>query len=324
MIPQNPRRILILTRDMLGDLVNTTGAVASLRARYPSATIVLEGGRAATELFPDLEVWVRRRGGLLEKARRVAAFRRGSFDLAVSLDNSHEHARLCRSAGIPVVGSHKGKPELFAASVAFDPEGHDLFGLLPGVLGLLGAPPEITPLIPISEADHDLARSLVPENRVCLFVGSSDTAKSWPADRWIELIHSLRDQFSFVVLAGPGEEALRDEIASLGGVPALTRPLSVPQLAACVARLSALVCADTGPAHIAGALEVRVVVLYGPTDPARFHPWGSNWVALREMTTCEHYGAGCAHLSASRVCSQTCMRAISAAQVTEALRGKVP
>ena len=104
-------------------------------------------------------------------------------------------------------------------------------------------------------------------------------SKSWPVDRYQELIDRLgRDQDAPVVVhAGPGEEAgldafrpteeRRAQVGVVGGLP-------LEESLALFRRARLMVTADTGPMHCAAALGVPVVALFGPTWPERTGPWG--------------------------------------------------
>ncbi len=313
------RRILLIARDMVGDLVNTTGAVAWLLERFPQDRFILEGGPAASELFPRIEVWTRKRHpGLLGKLERLRRYRAGRFDAALILDDSREKIRLATLAGIPIViGAARNPAQIGQADVLrFDPAGHDLFPTLEAVVAkFTGESPRLAPVLPIEESDRGRARGLVDEATVVLHVGASDIAKCWPVERWIDL--GKRIGCPAVVASGPGEEAWRDAVATASGLPSLPA-LTILEYAAVIERAHAIVTADTAPAHLAGAVGTRAVILYGPTDPSRFHPWGDRWRALRHDLGCEHYGGGC-RFQAGGTCSQRCMGAITAAEVLDAL-----
>ncbi len=302
-------RTLLVARDMMGDLVNTTGAVATLRAEYPETEFVLEGGAAALELFPEIEVWRRaRNAGLPGRLKRASQWRNGRFGACVILDDSHTAAHLARWAGIPqIYGVHRGKPKLFTQSVAFDESGHDLFDSLRNLLTLLGIPdPDVKPRIHPRRIDLEAAEALfveLGEPRVLLHVGASDYRKNWPDSRWFELVHRLEGTKA-AAIAGPGEDCGRF------GLPHPPGPLSLMEYAALLQKVERLITPDTGAAHLAGAVGTATTVLYGPTDPARFHPWNNdNQNLIRRETACAHYGHGCAFQQDGR-CSQACMAAI--------------
>jgi heptosyltransferase I len=111
-----------------------------------------------------------------------------------------------------------------------------------------------------------------------LVVASANPRKDWPARRYARLAESLSSDFGFrvMLLGGPSdrERAIADMVLehTSGGV---TDGLSssVRQLMARVARSSLVVAPDTGPLHLAHALEVPVVGLFGHTNPWRVGPW---------------------------------------------------
>lgn len=301
---------------MVGDLVNTTGAVLRVRETFPDATFVLEGGSAATQLFPDVEVWVRERGGgLANRAKRILRYRAGGFDQAIALDDSRTAIRSACQAGIPKVIGASRKPfsHRRATVVTEFPGAHDLFDPLRAVLRAIGANDDVAPSLPLT-AGHRALAGEHPTKKFVFHVGASDRAKSWPEDRWIELARIFRDDC--IVGAGPGEEGVRDRVAAAAGVAVLPT-LGLLEYAAILERAPLVVSADTSVPHLAAAVGTRSIVLYGPTDPARFHPWHLS-TPLWHNLGCEHYGVGCRFRSGE--CSQMCMRSITAQEVAEAIK----
>ncbi|HVZ93122.1 MAG TPA: glycosyltransferase family 9 protein [Phycisphaerales bacterium] len=137
----------------------------------------------------------------------------------------------------------------------------------------------------------DLRRSPL----IMLNPGGNDEAKRWPPDRFAALAEYLRDKHNAIVLisGSPSETALADSIVAMTTKHAAARPssgaaggsstsaprsriISLPPLGLTLASLKGLlqrcrllVTNDTGPRHIAAALGVPVVSLFGPTD----HRW---------------------------------------------------
>lgn len=302
---------------MLGDLINTTGTVHAICQAFRNSEIAIECGTSGGELFEGLPVQVhirKRHPGLFGRFKRIAEYRKRRYDLAIILDDSHEKARLLRAGGAKViVGCHKGKPQLFDNSVEFNPNGHDLFETLEGILGLLGIEGDVQPILPAS--------FIIPGQRqgIGFYIGSSDVKKSWPTESWIELAKLLPSELGRPIVFG-GPDDVRDvhQLANAVGVVVPPPSTSLKELANHLSRLQALVVADTGPAHLSVALSTPTIVLYGPTDPSRFHPYGTEHRVLRENTDCEHYGHGCAHLINGQ-CSRLCMTSISPQSVALAL-----
>jgi len=309
-------------------LVNTTPALLALRTGFPEATIAVECGAAAVgvlENFPGLdEVWPRpKHQGALGKLRAIRTMRRGRFDLAVALDDSHDLMLHARLAGIPLrVGVWRGRKlgGCYSAAVPFAPSGHELRDNLRLLLDLIGAPiGDTAPALFPSESDRQTARSvwtaleLDGQRVAAIHPGASEPKKRWPPDRWAETARRLSaDGLRTLLLVGPGEDSLRTEVLAhdRGNLVALERPLSVLQLACVLDRCSVALSGDTGPMHVAAAMGTPVVAVFGPTDPERHGPAGSAHIVMRGACTCVPRSL--------EVCSHACMLSIQPEDVARA------
>lgn len=97
-------------------------------------------------------------------------------------------------------------------------------------------------------------------------------SKLWPADRYAAVADGLTDRIGArcVLLTGPGEEAIRDAVASAARRPLIRADADRPTIAklkAVVSLLDLLVCNDSGTRHIAVAFKVPTVCIMGPTSP---------------------------------------------------------
>ncbi len=112
--------------------------------------------------------------------------------------------------------------------------------------------------------------------------GAGWGAKRWPAERYAEVARGLRDLGLRALLNyGPGEEELVRSVEAASGGTALAIRCSITELIALTRRASLFIGGDTGPLHLAAALRVPVVAIFGPTDPARNGPYGTRCVVLR-------------------------------------------
>ena len=84
-----------------------------------------------------------------------------------------------------------------------------------------------------------------------------------------------------VVNYGPGEEELALAAETAGEGAARAFQCSISELIALTRRAKVFVGGDTGPLHLAAALKVPVVAIFGPTDPARNGPYGTRSFVLR-------------------------------------------
>ncbi len=111
-------------------------------------------------------------------------------------------------------------------------------------------------------------------------------AKQWPAERYGAVAAALA-QAGFRVLvnaSSPNDEAGLRVVEASGGAATLV-PCSVGQMIALVRRAGIVIAGDTGPLHLAAALERPVVGLFGPTDPARNGPYSTNARVLRHSSS---------------------------------------
>ncbi len=107
-----------------------------------------------------------------------------------------------------------------------------------------------------------------PNTPALLHPFASAPSKAWPPDRFVTIAQHLRASgLEPTILAGPA-----DDPAPFADFPVLRNaPLSAVKAAASQAQL--FVGNDSGPAHIAAAFGVPVVVLFGPSDPVTWAPW---------------------------------------------------
>jgi heptosyltransferase I len=113
--------------------------------------------------------------------------------------------------------------------------------------------------------------------------GAGWGAKRWPSDRYGEVARQLGQWgLQTIVNAGPGEEHLAKQVVEASGGAAQSLTCSVGQLVALARKARLFVGGDTGPLHLAAALGVNVIAIYGPTDPARNGPYGSKAIVLRD------------------------------------------
>lgn len=137
------------------------------------------------------------------------------------------------------------------------------------------------PLLP-RDAEAERRAEAMQQSFVLLNPGAGWGAKRWPAERYAELAKGLRDAgYGVVVNAGPGEEPLANEVAASSGNAATVLRSSIAELIAVTRRAALVIGGDTGPLHLASALERPVVGIFGPTDPARNGPFGGKFRVLR-------------------------------------------
>ena len=123
---------------------------------------------------------------------------------------------------------------------------------------------------------------------VVLNPGGGWASKLWPPERYGAVARGLRDRgFRSLVTWGPGDERLADRVAAASdGAAEPCFPTTLLELAALFRKARLVVAGDTGPLHLACAVAVPVVGIYGPTEPARNGPFSPLDVVVRRTPLC--------------------------------------
>ncbi|HEY3196781.1 MAG TPA: lipopolysaccharide heptosyltransferase II [Nitrospirales bacterium] len=309
--PGAVKRLLIRGTNWLGDGVMMAPALKALRRGFPDAHLVLLAKPAVAELFQnhpaiDEIILYRNPGthaGIGGKWRLARLLRSRRFDVAVLFQNAFEAALLAAAAGIPYRYGYPtdGRGFLLTHRVARSSalfQAHQVEYYLE-LLRPLGFPitPEAPVLYTTAPEDREAAARiqsfgvLSEQPIIGVNPGSTyGTAKRWLPERYAELAERLAAEYQAHVLifGGRGEEALGRAIAAMLTSPhtVLSGHTTVRQLMALVKQCRLFLTNDAGPMHIAAALGVRVVAVFGPTDPRTTAPFGSGHELVRHPVDC--------------------------------------
>ncbi len=143
--------------------------------------------------------------------------------------------------------------------------------------------------VPCVEFPRDVAAELKIDQKLAgvgdfaiLNPGAGWGAKRWPAERYGRVARALaEDGVRSFLNCGPGEEDLAREAEGASEGAAKGIQCSISELIALTRRARLFIGGDTGPLHLAAALQVPVVAIFGPTDPARNGPYGTRSIVLR-------------------------------------------
>jgi heptosyltransferase-1 len=125
---------------------------------------------------------------------------------------------------------------------------------------------------------------------IILNPGAGWGAKMWPAERYGQVAKELaKDGFASLVNYGPREEDLAVAVETSSEGTARKISCSISELVSLTRRASAFIGGDTGPMHLAAALKIPVVAVFGPTNPARNGPYATQSIVLRSaISTTDH------------------------------------
>ena len=292
------KRVLIICREHVGDIVNSTPYIRALQQKFSGARFTVDVGQNAAgvlENFPDIaELWRRpTHEGSLGKLAYVSRIRKGRFDLAVILDDSNRFVMETWLAGVPLrYGIFRSRHQgLFTGYSTWSRERHDLFDpfdeLMREMNVVVGTSRPV--MYPDQEDVHYIRQLLEKSDAmgarlVALNPSSGREYNRWRGERWVEIADWLADQGYRTVLFGPRDQADANKVIAES---CMQRPLdwtgllSLVQVFEALRRSKYLISVDTGTVHIAAASGTPSVILYGPTDPKRFYPHGDRWEAIR-------------------------------------------
>jgi ADP-heptose:LPS heptosyltransferase len=292
--PQSQRRILCVATTALGDTLWATPAIESLRQSFPDSMIavltspigmqILKHNPHLDKLFlasePFFPKFFRLRRELYaEKFDTVLVFH-ASQRLALPLAAAIGASR--------IVGTEKMNKGL--DSLLTDPlpniRQHEIIRRLKMVERIGGA-----------IHSENLSLFLQPYERipkregrwVALHPGSKDGFKRWPKEKFAEVGRALKERLGLeILITGTEEEEqlMRQTAAMIPGAHLAESTLSFRSFAALLEQMDLLISNDTGPFHVACALNTPAIGLYAATDPFLCGPHHAKAVAIAKTSSC--------------------------------------
>jgi heptosyltransferase-2 len=292
-------RILIVQTAFLGDVVLTLPLIEAIHQRFPQARVELLTVPANAALLRDqpgvdaVIPYDKRGTGIRGFLRMVRQIHGQGYDLVMAPHRSLRSALLVACSGSPQrIGFTQWFTRwAYTAAVPRPASAHEVQRNLQ-LLEALGCRPVPTAsrlTFQVAPAAWQKARAYfagcgVGQDEVVigLIPGSQWGTKRWPAEHFGALIKRLvsTPRTRVALFGGAPDRPIAEAITTTCGVPVLDligqTPLS--ELPAYLKRCTVVVSNDTGPMHIAAALEKPILVLYGPTTPALgFTPYGVPW-----------------------------------------------
>ena len=307
-----PRRILVVRNCYVGDTMIAIPFLRNLRRRFPYAVIdiLCESGAAALladcPYADELIEWKRRprkRRGASHSFANVCAtarwIRGRGYDRVYLLKRSLSTALLAWLARIPErVGFRSFGARLLSRTVAIEPHRHqaELFLDLLRADGITvddGHNECWTTARSLARADALLAGVAADRRRVFMVLQSTDDERLWPHERFARIVEWLTVERGCEVFlcGGRADKAVHAEVLRRVSSPAAAHvhdhsaQLSLRDVGGLLARMDLCLGVDTGLQHVAASNGVPVVVLAGPTDPNRWHPWKTAGVVVKGEPT---------------------------------------
>jgi heptosyltransferase-1 len=239
-----------------------------------------------------------------QMAAGLSQLRGIQYDAAIDFQGAVRSALLGRWSGAPIVyGSAQPRENVasmfYTRKVLLQTPGmhvvEQALALAGAVASSAFAPTAIIP--PAAQAQAEFPVDPDAENKIAGFTahvndfailnpGAGWGAKRWPVERYGQVAKELaKDGLCSLINYGPGEEELAVAVEAAGEGAARKISCSISELIALTRRARLFIGGDTGPMHLAAALKIPVVAIFGPTNPARNGPFGTRSTVLRSASS---------------------------------------
>lgn len=288
------QRILILRGGALGDFILTLPAISALRRRWPKAYIELAGYEKSACLV--LATGLVDRLQSLDSARMALYFQGEcalppeekkyirSFDLIVSYLHDPE--------GVLLKHLKDAGAENIIAVSPLEIKNHAADHFLSGLKDILGDEAREYPPVRLEwleslrqEAHRRLSVKVGEKKIIIIHPGSGSPAKNWPAKNFAMLAKKIRGETEFepIIIGGEADEKTIAVMRPL--LPEFRFLVNAPltDVASILSAAGGFVGNDSGITHLAAALGIPVIALFGPTDPAIWAPRGKNIAIIKSL-----------------------------------------
>ncbi len=302
----NTKRLLIIRPDHLGDVLLSTPAIQAIKRKRPDMSIHVLCGEWAADLlanydeidlvltlrFPGFQRHANSSAGnpWLLAAKSAQMLRQIGYSSAIIMRRDHWWgAMLAFFAGIRErIGYNLPNVAPFLTTALQYQNQHAVkqnLRLAEPWIGATRSEP-IKLVYPLEADDRGYIDKYLAEWRInpnqpviCIHPGSGADIKLWQAEKWAKAADMLAAQFSTAIIftGSSSEAALISDIAAKMKENAyiIAGSTKIGQLAALYQRSLLVLGPDSGPMHLAAAVDTPTVTLFGPADPNEFAPWGS-------------------------------------------------
>jgi lipopolysaccharide heptosyltransferase I len=312
-----PARVLIVKPSAIGDVVHALPVLKLLKDHWPAAKfswLVTPACAGILDGHPLLHEVIRfdrkkygsswRRPKVLRSLLQFALdLRSRRFDIAIDLQGLFRSGWLTFESGAPVrigLSDAREMATLFYTRRISVPRGEQVHAIdrylrVPQALGAKSGPVEF--LFADSVGDHAFVAERTPERYALMFPGTNWPTKRWPVAKFAELAQRLRERFNLPTVVGGGPNE-RELAAQIPGTINLAGQTTLNQLVALIRRADVVVSNDSGPMHIAAALNKPLVAPFGPTNPFRTGPYRRLDSVIKLDIVCSPcYSRTCSHQS---------------------------
>lgn len=274
------KRILVIQTAFLGDVILATPVVSELKRIFPAAEIdilVKKGNESLLQNNPNLNYVVtfdKSNGKYRAIKRLIKQIRSRKYDLVINLQRFGSSGLITALSGAKKKYGFKKNPFSFTYTKKFDHEigngKHEVERNL-SVIQEFGAVSLKRPELFPTKAHFDKIKAFTEKPYFCLAPASVWFTKQLPKEKWVDLILKLAEQGTIFLLGGKDDVLLCDEICSEAGkttVRNLAGQLNLLESAALMSKAKRNYVNDSGPLHLASAMNASVTAFFCSTVPS--------------------------------------------------------
>lgn len=318
----------------MGDALGSFPAILAMRTRWPSARIIcvaaplplnlFENAGLADELIPQQRNW-RDNLGTLKQIRRAKP------DIAVCFSSSFRVVMMAGLSGARVRAGFAPTKHTFTLSLKVPWDGLQSTTLDLEMARALGAPTvtnNYVGLLNITPAESSAAATWLHQRAaktsaplIGINMGASVERRRWAVENFATVCDALAEEARFIVFGGPGDREIVEKLRASTKAPLLVAAgeFSPRQTAALMQSCATVITSDTGPMHLAIAVDTPVVALFGLVPSSLRVPQGFGHIALEHNAVCQQ-------LPVAKCVTQAqcaCLAAITPTEVVAAARAQI-
>jgi ADP-heptose:LPS heptosyltransferase len=286
------KKILFISLSNVGDIVLTTPAMRALSENFPEAKIDVMVGPNGVELFKKHPaaakvITYNKHISMSDKRELIQKLRKVKYDLIIDMRNSlfpflvGARYRTSPIRVPPKSIKHKKKQHLWKlSSVGLSVQDASFF---------VHIPQEDSDYIERIMKDVDGAKPIV-----AISPGAKSDIKKWPKENYAELVDKLMERLDAqLIMVGDSLDSplIKDILATREDkITDLSGKTTLCQLASLLRKCDLLITNDSAPLHLAGAVDTKVLAIFGPTDSKAYGPTGGDDRIARVKLHCSPCG----------------------------------
>lgn len=294
----NYKKICIIHLNQIGDLIFSLPLLKALRDNFPDASIHSIIRPHLIGLLTDspyVDLVVPRKSGLTAKYKLLKNIRSNNYDLMISLSRSEECLLLTALSKAETKAGFSHFPLDLCLNIKKKIEGHNSWYNNAKILKHLNVRITKSDYVGLLEVDKNEMDWDLPEKFAIISPGASKRrhAKTWKKEKFAQLMRLIKENYELSPILVGGKDDLgynseivrilqksnrkkNIEVLDLTGISDLARLCSIMK------RARLFVGIDSGIMHMASAIDIPVVGLFGPTDPFYVGPQNERSIVVRE------------------------------------------